>query len=325
MSQYQQRIGADRRVHHRFEDLRASLVELGENNNGIVLNISEGGMAILASEDLDENSLRNLRFQAPEFEHWMETAAEIAWISDSRKQAGIRFKGLSDSARTQLRAGISIATVRTRREKQAKQSGVTTEPSQELTDVMPVSVVEADSATPVASESEPPPNQASSPAEEISENAGSSADQREPAPDSPPAEAREQTETNEPVIPSEESEQGSQPRSLNSPTTESLKTESSNTGSPNTMSPDTKPPKTFALAPGSSSQLKPHKSALSEIRFSHLLAKSGVKLPSYARDGSIQVSDGKWAAIAAIAIVASLLAFLVGWLLGDPARMKLPH
>jgi PilZ domain len=295
MSQYQQRIGADRRVHHRFEDLRASLVELGENNNGIVLNISEGGMAILASEDLDENSLRNLRFQAPEFEHWMETAAEIAWISDSRKQAGIRFKGLSDAARTQLRAGISIATVRTRRERQAKLSGASIEGSQEPADVMPVSVVE------------------------------------EPAPDSRPAEARQEietnTEANEQVIPSEESKQDSQPRSLNSPTTDSLNTDSSNTGSLDTKSPDTKPPKPFALIPGNArpSPLTPQKSALSEMRFSHLLAKSGVKLPSYSRDGSIQVSDGKWAAIAAIAIVASLLAFFVGWLLGDPTRIKLPH
>ena len=63
------------------------------------------------------------------------------------------------------------------------------------------------------------------------------------------------------------------------------------------------------------------------MRFSHLLAKSGVKLPSYTRDGSIRldISNGKWVAIAAIAIVASLLAFLAGWLLGDPTRIKLGH
>src|ERR1700688_5147465 len=120
MSQHQQRIGADRRVHQRLEDLRASLVELGGNNNGIVLNIGEGGMAILSTEELDLNALHNLRFQAPEFEHWMEIPAEIAWISDSKKQAGIRFKGLTETARTQLRAGISISTVRPRRATQAK-------------------------------------------------------------------------------------------------------------------------------------------------------------------------------------------------------------
>jgi hypothetical protein len=33
----------------------------------------------------------------------------------------------------------------------------------------------------------------------------------------------------------------------------------------------------------------------------------------------------KWIAVGAIAILASLLAFLAGWILGDPARMKLGH
>jgi hypothetical protein len=37
------------------------------------------------------------------------------------------------------------------------------------------------------------------------------------------------------------------------------------------------------------------------------------------------ISYGKWAAMAAIAILASALAFLVGWILGDSAGMKLGH
>jgi PilZ domain-containing protein len=312
MSQYQQRIGADRRVHHRFEDLRASLVELGGNNNGIVLNISEGGMAILSAEDLDANSLRTLRFQAPEFEHWMEIAADIAWISDSRKQAGIRFKGLSETARTQLRAGISIATVRARLANQPKQAGASAEGLGEITDYMPTFVA-ADSA----SESENISNElnSNSSAEQIDEDEVSShSDVIEPAPDSRLPAVHREIATKEKAISSAESQQDSRTQSLNSP---------------NTKLPNTKPQKTFALVPGNarSSPLTSQKSALSEMRFSHLLAKSGVKLPSYTRDGSIRldISNGKWAAIAAIAIVASLLAFLAGWLLGDPTRIKLGH
>src|ERR1700719_3272833 len=164
MSQHQQGIGADRRVHQRFEDLRASLVELDGNNNGIVLNISEGGMAILSTEELDLNAVHNLRFQAPEFEHWMEIRAEIAWISDSRTQAGIRFKGLTETARTQLRAGISIATVRTRRANQANKARSTAELPPEVTDsdFVPASVVatDPDSVASVASESEQHANEA---------------------------------------------------------------------------------------------------------------------------------------------------------------------
>ena len=317
MSQHQQRIGADRRVHQRFEDLRASLVELGGNNNGIVLNISEGGMAILSTEELDLNTLQNFRFQAPEFEHWMEIAAEIAWISDSRRQAGIRFKDLTETARTQLRAGISIATVRTRRANQAKQAAATAELPPEVTDSdsMPASVLATDPLTSVASESEQLSNEErtnSSIEKTEQDQALLHSEASETTPDYPSPEAHQDINTKEKVIPPEESKTYPWTQPLNSLSTKS---------------PDTKPPKTFALVPGSAkpSALAPQKGALSEMRFSHLLAKSGVKLPSYARDGSIRVSYGKWAAIAAIAIVASLLAFLIGWLLGDPTRIKLPH
>jgi hypothetical protein len=317
MSQHQQGIGADRRVHQRFEDPRASFVELGGNNIGIVLNISEGGMAIMSTEELDLNTLKHLRFQAPEFEHWMEIAAEIAWISDSRRQAGIRFKGLTETARTQLRAGISIATVRTRRANQAKQVATTAELPPEVTDSdsMPASVVATDAVTSVASESEQLSNE--EPTNSLIEKtqqdeASSHPEASEAAPDSPSPEAHQDVNTKEKIIPPEESKPYPWTQSLNSL---------------NTKSPDTNPQKTFALVPDSAkpSQLTPQKSALSEMRFSHLLARSGVKLPSYARDGSIRTSYGKWAAIATIAIVASALAFLVGWLLGDPSRVKLPH
>src|ERR1700686_241073 len=317
MSQHQQGIGADRRVHRRFEDLRASLVELGGNNNGIVLNISEGGMAILSTEELDLNTLEHLRFQAPEFEHWMEIAAEIAWISDSRRHAGIRFKGLTETARTQLRAGISIATVRTRRGNQAKQAATTAELPPEVTDSdsVPASVIATDPLTSVASESEQLSNEerTNSPIEKTEpDQALSHTDISKREPNSPSPEARQDINTKEKVSSPEESKPYPWTQSLNAP---------------NTKSPDTKPPKTFGLVPGNAkpSALTPQKSALSEMRFSHLLAKSIVKLPSYARDGSIRVSYGKWSAIAAIAIVASLLAFLIGWVLGDPARIKLPH
>jgi hypothetical protein len=312
MSQHQQRIGADRRVHQRFEDLRASLVELGGNNNGIVLNISEGGMAILSTEELDLNALRNLRFQAPEFEHWMEIAAEIAWISDSRKQAGIRFKGLSETARTQLRAGISIATVRARLTHQPEQSRPTTEGHQEATGYLP-SFVAGDSDSDYESENVSSEVNANSLLEEMNkDDTLSHSEVSEPAPDSRLPEAHREVASKEKAISSGESKQNSRTQSLN-PSSIKL--------------PDTKPQKTFALVAGNArpSPLTPQKSALSEMRFSHLLAKTGVKLPSYARDGSIRISYGKWTAIGAIAIVASLLAFLVGWLLGDPTRIKLGH
>jgi len=321
MSEFQQSIESDRRVHQRLEDVHASLVELGENNSGIVLNVSEGGMAILSAEDLDENGLRNLRFQAPEFEHWIEADAEIAWISDSKKQAGIRFKGLSDATRIQLRAGISIAKTRARlAADQAKQAGTASVRSAEITDRVPASLATADSPAVVASESTQVSSEANAIAtmekaknvekleEAIEEESLSHSDLREEQPASSSSAARQEIETRENAVSSEEEKRVTQPRSLNS---------------------YTKPPKKPPLAAGGvrSLPLTPQKSALAEIRFRNIVANSGVK-QSDDYPGILNrpdISYGKWVALGVIAILASLLAFMVGWILGDPSRVKLGH
>jgi hypothetical protein len=332
MSQHQQRIGPDRRVHHRFEDLRASLVQLGGNNNGIVLNISEGGMAVLFAEEVDVNTLRALRFQAPEFEHWMDINAEIAWISDSRKQAGIRFKDLSETTRIQLRAGISIAKTRARRANQAKEAGATTGGWQEVTDAkqeatdakqkaidaiqaittsMPASSAPDGSATSVTPESNPGKADTKSVAEEIAENEGLLPPEvRQAAQDPGLPDARPQIETKGKAISSEESKPDPRAQSLNLA--------------------DTKPLKTSAAAPAyaRSNPLALQKSAVAQMPSRSVFPTSPRKQPSPAPQGTsgrTGISYGKWAVAAAIAILASALAFLVGWILGDPARIKLGH
>jgi hypothetical protein len=376
MLQHQQHIGSERRVHLRFEDLRASLVQLGGDNNGIVLNISEGGMAVLFAEEVDVNTLRALRFQAPEFEHWMDINAEIAWISDSRKQAGIRFKGLSETTRIQLRAGISIAKTRARRAKQTKEAGAPTEGWQEVADAkqeatddkqqaidaiqaittsMPASSAPADSSTSVASESAtgpsfaaptttdlaapvtlesatapayatPPNSDLASPVapesnpdkadtksvtEEIAENEGLlPPDVRQAALDPRLPDARPEIQTKETAISSEESKPDSRAQPLNSA--------------------DTNPQKTSAAAPTNSRSipLALQKSAVAQMPSRNVFPTSPRKQPTPApqrTSGRTDISYGKWAVVAAIAFLASALAFLVGWILGDPTRIKLGH
>ena len=378
MLQHQQHIGSERRVHQRFEDLRASLVQLGGDNNGIVLNISEGGMAVLFAEEVDVNTLRALRFQAPEFEHWMDINAEIAWISDSRKQAGIRFKGLSETTRIQLRAGISIAKTRARRANQAREVGATTEGWQEVTDAkqeateakqkaidaiqaittsVPASLAPGDSPTSVASESATGPSSATpattglatpvtpesatatapssatpatsglatpaapesnpdkadtkSVAEEIAENEGLlPPDVRQAALDPRLPDARTEIQTKEKAISSENSKPDPRAQPLNSA--------------------DTNPQKTSAAAPTNSRSIPPalQKSAVAQMPSRNVFPTSPRKQPTPAPQGTsgrTDISYGKWAVVAAIALLASALAFLVGWILGDPTRIKLGH
>lgn len=321
MSQSQQTIESERRVHRRLDDQRASLVELGGNNSGIILNISEGGMAVLVAEDLNGHGIGNLRFQAPEFEHWIETAAEIAWISDSKKQAGICFKGLSEAARTQLRAGISIATTRARLATQVIQGGTASVAEREQTDPTTASVAAAvmvDSQAPVESESTHTADDVKSnaPAGKIVEkliedeehsqvsNAASAPEVSNTALDSPLPDGRPEIETNEKVSLSEDSKKDTQAQLLDSPDTESQQ------------------------IPARPVPLAPPQSALAEMRFRNLMANSGVKQAGDAYKGILNWaddSDRKWIAIGAVAILAALLAFLVGWILGDPSRMKLGH
>jgi PilZ domain len=302
--------------------VRASLVELGGDNSGIVLNISEGGMAILAAEDLDENDLRSLRFQAPEFEHWIEASAEVAWVSDSRKQAGIRFNNLNDTTRIQLRAGISIARTRAKLARQAKQLETAVEVREEVTDATPASletVVAADSPTPVGSESTQISNQVDT--NSFAEQSGGDervpySDVREAASDSLLPEAHQEIETKDKVILPEESKKNTPTQLLNSA--------------------DKKPQKTPALAAGNagsspfarSAPLTLQKHPLAGMSSRNLLPNSVVNRPGDAREGILSwtnISNRKWVAVGAIAIVASLLAFLVGWILGDPSRVRLGH
>jgi len=363
MSQYHQRIGDDRRVHQRFEDARASLVELAGDNSGIVLNISEGGMAILSSEDLDLNDLQNLRFQAPEFEHWIETAADVAWISDSKKQAGIRFKGLSEAVRTQLRAGISIATVRARWAEQSKKAAAKTERPEELTDATPSPVATTNSATVVDPESEPLPDDVNSNSltQQITENQASlNSEVQQATPYSPSSETISDEvnanslaqETHADKAPSSSEVQQAPP---DSPSPEARAANEPANDPQNEIATKEKsilpqePKKDARSGPLALSGIEPinpqktstavafearpsplalQKSAFAEIRFRNLVANSGVKQSGTPRERSSNRADtsyGKWAAAAALAILGSLLAFLVGWLLGDPNVIKLRH
>jgi hypothetical protein len=318
MSEFQQSIGSDRRVHQRLEDVHASLVELSGDHSGIVLNVSEGGMAILSAEDLDENGLRNLRFQAPEFEHWIEADAELAWISASKKQAGIRFKSLSDATRIQLRAGISIAKTRARlATDQAKQAGTTSARSAEITDPVPASLATADSPALVVSESTHDSNEANTTTtlEKVEEagkieNEGlSHLDTHEEQLDSRSSAAQQEIEAKENAVSPEEEEKITRPRPFNS-----------------YRNPPPKPP--LAAADVRSLPLTPQTSALAEIRFRNIVANSGVKQSGDDYPGIFNrpdISYGKWAAVGVVAILASLLAFMIGWILGDPSRVRLGH
>jgi hypothetical protein len=96
----------DRRQHPR-KITALAYVRLGDSNGGIILNISEGGLAVAAAEILVGEELPCLRFQLGVDANWIETSGQIVWLTDSKKGAGIQFINLTDEDRNQITRWIS--------------------------------------------------------------------------------------------------------------------------------------------------------------------------------------------------------------------------
>jgi hypothetical protein len=96
----------DRRRHSR-RTTSLTFVELGDSNGGIVLNISEGGLAMTAAAVLVGERLPRIRFQLPEHVHSLETSGRIVWLSESMKEAGIQFDDLAEEDGNQIKQWIS--------------------------------------------------------------------------------------------------------------------------------------------------------------------------------------------------------------------------
>lgn len=100
----------DRRRFARRRLNSLAYIDLGNDNGGIVLNVGEGGLAVHSAVALNARFLPSIRFQLPHSAEWVSARGDITWIDGSRKQAGIRFGALSDSARSQIHGWIASSS-----------------------------------------------------------------------------------------------------------------------------------------------------------------------------------------------------------------------
>ena len=82
-------------------------VELGQDNGGILLNLSEGGFAVQSALALTSREFSELRFQVPALQGWLTASGRIVWISDSKKEAGIQFTELPGEARAEIQNWVA--------------------------------------------------------------------------------------------------------------------------------------------------------------------------------------------------------------------------
>jgi hypothetical protein len=102
---------SDRRARVRRNPPAVTYLEMGEGNGGIVLNVSETGLAIAVAQSFAETQIPLLTFRLPQFDRTFKTSGEVVWRSESQKSAGIRFVDLAEPDRMQIRNWIRAEIV----------------------------------------------------------------------------------------------------------------------------------------------------------------------------------------------------------------------
>ncbi len=100
---------ANRRIHPRQRVTSPAYVDLGPANGGLVRNVSECGLALTAIAKLAGDELLSMRFELPKVHDWIEARGRIVWLSQSGKEAGLRFEQLPEAERKKIKNWISTA------------------------------------------------------------------------------------------------------------------------------------------------------------------------------------------------------------------------
>src|ERR1700730_10817638 len=82
-------------------------VRLGAENGGIIINLSEEGMAVQAAIALVHDRMPVLQFQLAGSKDSIVTSGRIAWKSDSGKFAGVQFVDILEPMRDIIKSWIA--------------------------------------------------------------------------------------------------------------------------------------------------------------------------------------------------------------------------
>ena len=101
----------DRRGRVRRNPSSLTCLEMGEGNGGIILNVSETGMAIAVAQTMVDDHVPYLSFRLPQLDRTFQAEGKIVWRSPSKKSAGVRFVNLEERDRVQIRNWIRAEIV----------------------------------------------------------------------------------------------------------------------------------------------------------------------------------------------------------------------
>ena len=100
--------GLERRRCARHQVKSLAYLDIGADNGGIVLNISETGLAVHAVSVLPPDPTVDLRLQLHKSCKRLETRAKVAWMSDTKKEAGVEFIDLPEEVRLEIKEWLAL-------------------------------------------------------------------------------------------------------------------------------------------------------------------------------------------------------------------------
>lgn len=96
------RVKTDRRITHRTTSERLTYIHLEPDSGAIVLNVSNGGLGFHAVAPIHHSGVINFWFSL-HADHRIEGKGEVAWTDATKKTGGLRFDGLPNDVREQIR------------------------------------------------------------------------------------------------------------------------------------------------------------------------------------------------------------------------------
>jgi periplasmic protein TonB len=85
-------------------------VNLGEENGGFPINISEGGMAFHGVRAMRKDQVLQIKFSLPGLHSSVESAAQIVWLNELGKGGGLQFIGMPEISARLIREWLSLQT-----------------------------------------------------------------------------------------------------------------------------------------------------------------------------------------------------------------------